>query len=123
MDAIGFVLATTFLASAFAVFGVVGRIVDGVVDGLRYTVAPTMIGGFGAWAERRTPSPPQTMPPAEVEPPDDTSREGGPGPGDRSREPGGAGLVVPVQRLSQRGWHRFGLFLGAHASPGGRQPG
>lgn len=87
MDAIGFVFATAFLATAFTIFGIIGRIVDGVADGLRYTVAPALIGGFAAWGDRRAATSAKVVSPAGVPPDDDA--------GDAEVD----SLVVPVQGL------------------------
>lgn len=112
LDGIGFALATAFLATAFTIFGIIGRIVDGVASEVRLTVAPAMVAGVRAWSdelgaarERRVSSDEAGGAAAGDETP------GGPvGTGlsaDR-REPG---VLVPVQPVPGRGWHLFGLIL------------
>ena len=94
MDAIGFVFATAFLATVFTIFGIIGRIIDGVADGLRYTVAPAMISGFTAWGDRRAAGSGRTRPSTDVAPLDGAG-DGGDEPADAASE----ALVVPVQGL------------------------
>ena len=49
MDTFGFVFATAFLVAAFAVFAILGRLMDTVSAGIGSTVAPTLTRGFRAW--------------------------------------------------------------------------
>lgn len=52
MDVFGFAFATGFLAAAFLVFAILGRLLDTVSAGIGSTVAPTMVSGFRAWTPR-----------------------------------------------------------------------
>jgi len=102
-DAIGFALATAFLATAFTVFGIIGRIVDGVISEIRLTVAPTMVAGVRAWGDE-LPSARRRR--AVV----DESSDDGAGHEDTTERDGGRrddGILVPVQRVRRGGWPLF----------------
>jgi hypothetical protein len=96
MDAIGFALATAFLATVFTIFGIIGRILDGVADGVRYTVAPAMISGFTAWTARRAA-------PSGTRSSGGASKDDATGSTEERGDDEGTGLVVPVQGLVGQG--------------------
>ena len=105
-DTIGFALSTAVLATAFTIFGIIGRIVDGVAAEIRYTVAPAMISGVRAWGRERTGA--ADRPVSAGAPPDEPPARGRPAPPAVGRE---AGYVVPVTPLPRRGWHLFGRLM------------
>lgn len=108
MDVPGFILATGFLVVVYAVFGIVGHLLDVVSAGIRSTVAPTMLSGFQAWtgpvagildATRDGPGGPDEPDAPDGATPDD------PRPADERRlDPG---LVVPLSPLDRHAGHRF----------------
>jgi hypothetical protein len=93
MDVFGFAFATAFLAAAFTVFAILGRLLDTVSAGIGSTVAPTMVSGFRAW------TPPVGGPPGadDDDVPGDRGRDGQ----DAGRRPD-PGLLVPVTRSAGR---------------------
>lgn len=100
MDAFGFAYASAFLAIVLTIFGIVGRILNGVASELRWGLAPALVDGFKAWGDelrvaRRSSS--------DGASPDDA---GGPD-GDTVTDPRDPGLVVPVQAVSRRARHLF----------------
>lgn len=104
MDVVGFALATGFLVAVYAVFGVIGRVLDVVSAGVRATVAPTMLSGFRAWTE---PAGDGVRGPAgDVRDPDDAGGDDGDArtADERRHDPG---LVVPVSALAPRSRQRF----------------
>lgn len=105
-DTIGFALSTAVLATVFTIFGIIGRIVDGVAAEIRYSVAPAMISGVRAWGRDRTGT--ADRPVSGGTPPDEPPARGRPAPATVGRE---AGYVVPVARLPRRGWHLFGRVM------------
>jgi hypothetical protein len=105
VDIVGFMLATGFLVAVYAVFCVIGRLLDIVSAGVRVTVAPTMLSGFRAWTG---PSGGVADRADDLQAPD----EGGPGGDDADTRPADErrwdpGLEVPVTPLAPRGRHRF----------------
>jgi hypothetical protein len=106
VDIIGFAFATGLLVAVYAVFGVIGRLLDIVSAGVRATVAPPMLSGFRAWTGPID---------GAGDEPDDAPSDGGDLDGDdadlqsieeRRWDPG---LVVPVTPLAPRGRQRFAL--------------
>jgi len=114
LDGIGFALATGFLATVFTIFGIIGRIVDGVASEVRLSVAPAMVAGVRAWGDELTASRERRASSEET----GAGRPGGRADGDQTGDGSSAdrrdsGVVVPVQVVPQRGWHLFGRILGA----------
>lgn len=107
-DAIGFTLATAFLATVFTVFGIIGRIVDGVVSEIRLTVAPAMVDGVRAWGDELAAIRGRRASSEDGAPADRAGEAPDGGSGGGRREPG---LVVPVQRVPGRGWHLFAAVM------------
>jgi hypothetical protein len=107
LDVPGFILATGFLVAVYAVFGVVGHVLDVVSAGIRSTVAPTMLSGFQAWT-----GPVAGLVDATRDETDGPEGSGGPDPDDRDPRPADErrldpGLVVPPTRLDRHVQHRF----------------
>jgi hypothetical protein len=99
MDVFGFTFATAFLVAVFALFAILGRLMDIVAAGIGSTVAPTVVSGFRAWA----PSV-RGYGGTRVDdlPEDDESDGRAAGSGtDAGRRPD-PGLLVPVTRLAGR---------------------
>jgi hypothetical protein len=111
MDAFGFVFASAFLATAFTIFGVIGRILGVVAGEVRYTIAPTMVDGVRAWnselGEARRARLAGAAPADEGDP---GTPDGGPDV-DTATDRRDPGAVFPVQALPDRGWHLFGRLL------------
>jgi len=102
MDAIGFAFATAVLATVFTVFGVIDRLLVGLVSEIRYTITPAIANGMRAWGNgsaglRRVAS-------SDVDDP-------GPGAANvtrgRSAEPRSSAMTVTVQPVTSRTWLRF----------------
>ncbi len=111
MDAFGFAFASAFLATAFTIFGVVGRILDGVAGELRYTIAPTIVDGMRAWGDELRDT---GRTPASGTAPDDAdgrASTGGGSDGDASADRRDPGAVVKMQALPGRSWHLFGRLV------------
>jgi hypothetical protein len=94
MDAIGGVIAASLVIGVFVLFDAAVRIVCGAVGELRYSVAPTMVGGLRAWVEERR----AVEPAAGVRPTGPGGGEPPPGDGEagagwRARD---GALVIPV---------------------------
>jgi hypothetical protein len=99
MDVFGFVFATAFLVAAFAVFAILGRLMDTVAAGIGSTVAPTFVSGFRAWT-----SPVGELPGTEEadHPEDDGQDELDAGTGSNARRRPDPGRRVPVTGLARR---------------------
>jgi hypothetical protein len=114
-DAIGFTLATAFLATVLTVFGIIGRIVDGVTSEIRLTVAPAMVAGVRAWAEE--------LGGAQAGRPDDDETTTGDDATSRDRHD--AGAVIPIQTVRtgrHRGWQLFARMIRSISAVGLGRP-
>jgi len=112
MDAIGFALATAVLATAFTVFGVIDRLLVGLVSEIRYTIAPGIATGLRAWGDGSGDA-------GEVGPADaDDQASGGSASARRSVEPGPPVPTMPVRRAPRHTWVRFARLPRAPASVG-----
>ena len=102
MDAIGFVLATAFLATVFTVFGVIDRLLVGLVSEIRYTIAPGIANGMRAWGNGSADV-------RRIAPADDDDQAGGGTDltGRWSAEPASPAPTVSVHPVTRHLWLRF----------------
>jgi hypothetical protein len=64
MDAHGCLISAALLLGVFVAFGIVGRIIDGAIAEIRYTIAPGVVSGMRAWeTSRDVPADPPAPPP------------------------------------------------------------
>ena len=96
MDAIGLMVSAALVLAVFVAFEHVVRSVCDAIDDVRYSVAPTVLGGFRAWGDGRNEAsvPDRTTTGDDDQPPPPDSRPDVTGP-----RVADGGLVVPVTRV------------------------
>jgi hypothetical protein len=114
MDALGFLLAASVLVATIAAFELLVRLLGGVAEAVRYTVAPSMATGFRSWVDDRGRA---------VTPQVAADDAGPPGPGSPDGDPirDATGLVVPIQRVKRDGSRSTALARVVPLQPHGAQ--
>lgn len=110
MDGFGFLFGTAVLATVLAIFGVVGRIVDGVACEIRWTLAPTLVDGVRAWGDELLEAERSRAARTSPDEADGPGTTGGPE-ADAPADPRDHGFRVPVQAVSRRGRHLAGIVV------------
>jgi hypothetical protein len=97
MDAIGLLLSATLVVTVFVAFELVVRFVCDAIDDVRYSVAPTVLGGLRAWGDERNEA---SVPDRKTTGGDDQPPPPDPRPDVTARRMADGGLVVPVTRVT-----------------------
>ena len=98
MDAIGLMVSATLVVAVFVVFELAVRIVCDEIGDLRYSVAPTMLGGLRAWGDGSHEG---AVPTGGATGADDPPTPPDPGPDVTAPPVSDGGLVVPVTRVTR----------------------